>query len=426
MKPTIYTEVLSQIKPSEIEQKKFEKVTKLFLTALNSKLKHACGILGGSGAKDTWLAGAHDVDIFVQFDYQKFAAKSMRLSDILEKTLQNTFPKSKINRLYGSRDYFQLRYEGIDFEIIPILKVTQPAQAKNITDLSPLHSLWVNKHAVKQKDDIRLAKQFCKANGLYGAESYISGFSGYVLEILVAHYGSFEKLLKASLKWKDKEVVDPANHYPKKDALFHLNSSKQHSPLVLVDPMDKNRNASAALSRDKFIKFKTKAGEFLKKPAVSFFVKPELSLLVLQKETKQNKLHLVFLEVQPKTGKRDVVGSQLVKAFEFIQKRLKVFGVQSSGWDWDKSKEAVFYFFTTKDKQPLYELRAGPPLELKEYVIDFRKRHKDTFEKDGKIWAKIKVEHTELGEFVKHLVKEGYVKERVGNIKINLRENIIL
>ncbi len=416
MKPTIYTEVLSKIKPSEIEQKKCKNITKLFLTTLNSKLKDAKGILGGSGAKDTWLAGAHDVDIFVQFDYQKFAAQSGKLSDLLEKTLQKIFLKSKINRLHGSRDYFQLRYEGIDFEIVPILKVTKPAQAKNITDLSPLHSLWVNKHAAKQKDDIRLAKQFCKANGLYGAESYIGGFSGYVLEILVAHYGSFEKLLKASLKWKDKEIVDPANHYPKKDALFHLNSSKQHSPLILVDPMDQDRNASAALSRNKFIELKKKAREFLKEPAVSFFVKPELSLTALQKEAKHSKRHLVYLEVQPKLGKRDVVGSQLVKAFEFIQQRLRVFGIHKSGWDWDKGSEAVFYYFTEKDEQPAFEIRAGPPLELKQYATDFKKRHKDTFEKDGKIWAKIKVEHTGLGGFVKHLIKEKYIAEKISKI----------
>ena len=420
MKPTIYPEVLSKIKPNETEQKKCEKITKLFLTTLNSKLKDAKSILGGSGAKDTWLSGSHDVDIFVQFDYAKFATQSGKLSDLLEKTLQKTFPKAKINRLHGSRDYFQLRYEGIDFEIVPILKVTKPAQAKNITDLSPLHSLWVNKHAAKQKDDIRLAKQFCKANGMYGAESYIGGFSGYVLEILVAHYGSFEKLLKASLKWKDKDVVDPANHYPKKDALFHLNSSKQHSPLILVDPMDKNRNASAALSRERFIEFKKKANEFLNKPAVSFFVKSDLSLMMLQKEAKQSKLYLAYLEVQPKSGKRDVVGSQLVKAFEFIQKKLRWFGVQTSGWDWDKGKKVVFYFLTEKDTQPSFELRAGPPLQLKEYAADFRKRHKDTFEKDGRVWAKIKVEHTKLEEFVKHLVKDKYVRERVSAIKINL------
>lgn len=418
MKSTIYTEVLSKIKPNEIEQKKCEKITKLFLTTLNSKLKDAKGILGGSGAKDTWLSGSHDVDIFVQFDYAKFAAQSGKLSDLLEKTLQKTFPKAKINRLHGSRDYFQLRYEGIDFEIVPILKVTKPIQAKNITDLSPLHSLWVNKHAAKQKDDIRIAKQFCKANGLYGAESYIGGFSGYVLEILVAHYGSFEKLLKASLKWKDKEVVDPANHYPKKDALFHLNSSKQHSPLILVDPMDKNRNASAALSRDKFIELKKKANEFLNKPAVSFFVKTELNLITLQKEAKQSKLYLAYLEVQPKSGKRDVVGSQLVKVFEFIQKKLKGFGVQKSGWDWDKNKEAIFYFLVEKDIQPSFELRAGPPLELKEYAVDFKKQHKDTFEKDGKVWAKVKVEYVRLGKFVKHLIKEEYVKERIKIIKM--------
>jgi len=49
-------------------------------------------------------------------------------------------------------------------------------------------------------DEIRIAKAFCYANNCYGAESYISGFSGYALELLVYHYKSFLKFIKSMVK----------------------------------------------------------------------------------------------------------------------------------------------------------------------------------------------------------------------------------
>src|SRR3989338_8070005 len=175
--------VLRKIKPGKDEQKKFSTATASFLKSLNAALgKDGTALLGGSGAKGTWLSGSHDMDVFVAFDYKKYADHSSELSGLLEKGLKKAFPKTGIDRLHGIRDYFQLSYQSLMFEIVPILKINKAEEARNITDISPLHSAWVNKHAAKVKDDIRLLKQFCKANNMYGAESYIGGFSGYVLE----------------------------------------------------------------------------------------------------------------------------------------------------------------------------------------------------------------------------------------------------
>src|SRR3989338_8800207 len=119
----IYAEVLSKIKPAPAEQKQVRKITKAFLAALNSKLKDAKAILGGSGAKDTWLAGNHDVDVFVLFDYKKYSAGSIDLSNLLETALKKAFPTIKLSLVHGSRDYFQLVYQQLNLEVIPILKL---------------------------------------------------------------------------------------------------------------------------------------------------------------------------------------------------------------------------------------------------------------------------------------------------------------
>ncbi len=408
--------VLKKIKPGKEEINNFNKVSKEFLTKLNSKLKDAKVILGGSGAKDTWLSGNHDVDLFVQFDKKKFSPESHLISQYLEKALKKSFPKLKIEQLHGSRDYFQLNYKNLNFEVVPIIKINKSEEALNITDISPLHAVWVNNNAQKLKDEIRLAKQFCRANKLYGAESYISGFSGYVLEILVVYYGGFEKLLKASLKWKDKEVIDPEkNHKNQHMALFNLNKSKLQSPIIVVDPVDKERNAAAALSKEKMQLFQKVARQFLKKPSEKLFVKEEISQDKLMKE----KGHLVFLNIVSLEGKHDVVGVKLLKAFEFLKKELFVFKVNKSGWDWNEDENALFYFVLKENKIPEFKVRNGPPLKLKEHVQNFKKANKNTFIKDNKLFAKIKVEHPKLEDFVKHLLSQKYFKEKVKKVKMN-------
>ena len=340
----------------------------------------------------------------------------MELTLHLEKALNKAFPKVKISKLHGSRDYFQLTYHKYEFEIVPIIKISKSEKALNITDVSTLHSVWVNKNAKNIKDDIRLVKQFCKANKIYGAESHISGFSGYILEILVAHYGSFEKLLKSSLKWKNKQVIDPEKYYQGKDVFFNLNKSKLQSPLIIIDPVDKNRNAAAALSEERFAQFKKLAKKYLDQPNQKFFEKQEINLEKLKK-----KGNLVHLELKALIGKRDVVGVKLLKAFGFLEKELEPFGLKFSEWDWGQKRKADFYFVVKNKELPEFEVRSGPPLKLKDYVKDFKKKNKNTFTKNGKIFAKIKVKHRKLSSFVKNSVNDDYFKEKVNEVvKINV------
>src|SRR3989344_7440492 len=269
----ILNEVLEEIQPDEKYQKDISLRLNSIIEKINRNQKNIKAILGGSGAKGTWLK-TFDADIFVLFNYSKYNDKSDKLSDALEKILRNKF--RKIIRLHGSRDYFQIKENNFTFEIVPILEIKKASQAKNITDVSPLHSNWVRKHK-NLVNDMKLTKQFCQAQNVYGAESYIRGFSGYVCEILTVHYGSFPNLMKNAAKWSDKEVVDVQKYYRGKDVFKIVNTSKLMSPLVVIDPVQKDRNAAAALGNEKFEAFKKAAGGFLKNPSKAFFVKKELS-----------------------------------------------------------------------------------------------------------------------------------------------------
>ena len=162
--------ILDEIRPSERERKEVKKIIESVIS--NIKLNDAKLEIGGSYAKNTFLSGNHDIDIFAKFPYSKYKTKD------ISKEL-NRMLKMKNKKVHGSRDYFQFEKKGYNFELIPVLDIKNSSQARNITDVSPLHKKWVNKH-LKNPDEVRLIKKFCRAQNVYGAESYIKGFSCYV------------------------------------------------------------------------------------------------------------------------------------------------------------------------------------------------------------------------------------------------------
>ena len=310
-------EVVKEISPTKEERKALKLKLDSFLKKLNKNLKGAKVVLGGSGAKDTWLRGVKDADFFVLFNYNRFKNRSDELSDLLESMIKKNF---KFKRVHGSRDYFQVKERNMIFEIIPVLDIKRAEQAINITDISPLHAKFVGKHK-KLADDIRLMKQFCKAQRFYGAESHIAGFSGYSCEVLTIHYKGFMNLVRSAAKWKQKVVIDPMKYYRRKNPLAEMNTSKIESPLVLVDPVQKGRNVTAALGLEKFNLFKNACAKFLKKPSRDFFIEKSFDIEKIIKKAHGRKL--LLFEAKPLSGKEDVVGSKLVKVMEFLVADLK-------------------------------------------------------------------------------------------------------
>src|SRR3989338_2782927 len=360
---TITSRVLERIRPSAMERKEWNVVVDEFLLKLNKGLVNATAIVGGSGAKDTWLAGNADIDVFVRYDHS-FSLRSGELADLLEKVLAKMFSGCTKERVHGSRDYFKFEYGVLSFEVVPILNISTAGDAVNITDVSPLHTKWVNKNGEGLKDEIRLAKKFCKG----------------------------------------------------KNVLFELNKSKLQSAVIVIDPVDKVRNASAALGVEKCKIFQQKAKEYLLKPEENFFVVQKVTFEGLQKEAILQKLALVYIECEGQEGKEDVVGTKLLKVFEFLREELGKFIVVKSGWQWRMGERGIFYFLLKLNKIDDEEIIKGPPLRLASFVLEFKKKHRVCFEEKGVMYAREKVEFTGVEEFVKDLLKKKYVEERVEKI----------
>ena len=403
----LLNEVLKDILPTKQEREESHKLVTDLFKKLNQSLKKnklaAKAVLGGSYAKDTWLRGDYDIDVFVQFSSKH---KKDDLSNLLAKALKPW----KYERVHGSRDYFWVKQKKFKFEIVPVLEVKKQ-EAENVTDFSPLHVTWVNKNGKKYKDDIRLFKKFCKAQGIYGAESYIRGFSGHVVDILAIHHKGFIPLLKAAAKWKPKTIVDYYHTYDKK-ALFVLNKSKIQGPLIIIDPVQKERNSAAALSKDKYDGLVAAAQKFLKKPGKEAFVETEVDLGKLAKRG-----HLVMVKALAPKGKEDVVGTKLLLVFEYLKRYLKDFDIITSGWKWDKEKKAQYWYVLKERKLSETMLRPGPPVQMADAVNNFKKTHKKTFIKNKRIMAQIKRPYRTPEQAVQAAAKDTYVKQRKISLK---------
>lgn len=407
---TILKEVSERIRP---ESKKLLKDIDSFLAKLNKEIAKskidAKAVVGGSMSKDTHLKGDHDCDVFVRFNY---SYKGQDLSLMLEKILKPFKPEL----VHGSRDYYHIK-ASINYELVPVLEIEDPKMAVNVTDMSPLHTTWVNKHN-GMNNEIRLAKQFCKAARVYGAESYIKGFSGHVLDILTIHYGGFIKLLEAAQTWKDKEIIDDEGYYEGKKPLLELNRAKIDSPIIVIDPVLSERNAAAALSYEKLEKFKKKAAEFMAAPSIEFFEIKPVTLADLKKKAGTDLL--IAFDVKSQEGKEDVVGAKLMKAFQLIRNQLKFndFVLKDSDWVWDKKADALFWYII--DPKELFSITkwVGPPTWEKERAQSFREKHRNTFIENSRVCTYVKRRYTKAEDLMQDVLKDPMLIEKVKKITL--------
>lgn len=370
--------------------------------------------VGGSFAKGTITKNQeYDIDIFVRFGW-----KYESLSDILEGLLRDVGKSMKISifRMHGSRDYFRFDAgDRISFEIIPVVRIKKVREARNVTDLSYFHVNYVKRNLNKNiAREINLAKKFCKARRVYGAESYINGFSGYGLECLIIYYKSFEKMIRELVKIKERIVIDPAKHYKKKENVFYeMNESKLNGPIILVDPTWKERNVLAALNWESFMKFQSDCKRFLKNPSGKFFEFESIDEKKILEFAKGKKAEFVHVILETNRQEGDIAGTKLKKFVQFLEREIsKYFEVLSKEFSYSLGRKADFYI-VAKSKREI--IRIGPPKEMKKGASEFRKKNKNVFEKNGILHAKVRVDFS-TREFLEKFSREE--KKKINEMSI--------
>lgn len=212
-------------------------------------------LLVGSVAKGTHLTEA-ELDIFVCFPRTV-------PRDALEKTglALGEFLEDKV-RMYAEHPYTRGRWKGSEVEIVPCYRIADASERMSAVDRTPLHAAYViGRLRPGQADQVRLLKAFCEGVGVYGAEAKVQGFSGYLCELLVLRYGTFQGTLEAATHWRLGEAI----------TLDQAATKAFAEPLVVVDPVDPGRNVASAVGEETLATFVHAAREFLVRPDLAYF-----------------------------------------------------------------------------------------------------------------------------------------------------------
>jgi tRNA CCA-adding enzyme len=376
----ITKQILEEISLPKEEYEEYKKIAESIIKQIKKQKIEAK--IGGSFAKQTVIKKDNqDIDIFVQFEKENDIKK-------LDKILKKIKTKGKLKKVHGSRDYFQLIFPQVTLEIIPTVKIKNPEEANNITDLSLSHVKYINKKTrlnPRLRNEIKLAKLFCQAAECYGAESYIQGFSGYALELLVYHYRTFKRFLK---KVEKEKIIDIEKQFKnKRQILREINSAKLISPIILIDPTFKHRNVTAALNNatlEKFIEYKN---QFLRKPSVEFFKKRTIDKEKIKKYAEITNSKFMEIEITTKKQEGDIAGTKMKKYFNFLitQLKNKEQKVLISEFIYKGLGQKATGYLVVKEKKRI-EVE-GPEIKMREQALKFKKARKEVFEKDNHIWA---------------------------------------
>jgi tRNA nucleotidyltransferase (CCA-adding enzyme) len=366
--------VLEKIKPTEAEIKALLSVQ----NELASMITEAARKLGisdvfpkmvGSAARGTWLSGTHDIDVFISFP-EETSRQELESSGLAIARYVAGFSEQVEDR-HAEHPYLHVVFRGFDVDLVPCFRVASACQIKSAVDRTPFHNEFVKTRIKGCEDDVLLLKQFMRGGEVYGSELKTQGFSGYLTELLIIYYGSFEKTIQAACSWKPGEKIDIMQHAE----IAH------EEPLVMIDSTDPKRNVAAALSLDKFCIFIDHCREFLANPGMEFFFPHPLlpvedsEILEIFRKRKTGQLAIVF---KTPDVVEDVLYPQLYKAEEAAVNLLKDydFSVVKSGV-WSGKKQSVLLLELISNTLPNVKKQIGPPVWVKSHAERFKARYKD-------------------------------------------------
>ncbi|PSQ64640.1 MAG: hypothetical protein BRD24_09925, partial [Halobacteriales archaeon SW_9_67_24] len=190
----------------------------------------------GSSARGTWLPGDRDIDLFVRFPPD--------------------LPREDLER-HGL---------AVGHDLVPCFRVESATEIRSAVDRTPFHTRYLDSRLdAGLAADVRLAKAFLSAIGVYGSDLRTRGFSGYLVELLTLEHGGFRSLIEAAADWRSPVRFDPEDHGDAGNEGFD-------DPLVVVDPTDPGRNVAAVLSTSNLARFQHYARDLLADLRESAFV----------------------------------------------------------------------------------------------------------------------------------------------------------
>lgn len=341
-------QIISKIEKTVIPSKNTEKLKKQIadeaFILVKNQIKNYPEIVGlefgGSYAKNTWLSQEADIDIFLKF---KKSTSNEEFIDISKKVGFESMKKYSPYVRYSEHPYVEARIKKTRINVVPCYDVNI-GEWKSSADRSPFHTKYMqNALTTKMRNEVRILKTFLKSTKIYGAEIAKQGFSGYVSEVLILNFGSFENVIKSIAKIKQNQIIG------KTSKIFETS-------IIIVDPIDSNRNLAAAISEENIGKFILACRSFQNKPALHFFKPKKLRL------AKNNWENILVVQFNFKTRSPDIIWGQIKRATTSLVTQLELggFNVLRSKSYSDEQNEACLFFLLESTKIPKNYIKSGP------------------------------------------------------------------
>jgi tRNA nucleotidyltransferase (CCA-adding enzyme) len=399
---SIIQEATESSVPSKPKQSKLEKISKEIEKEIVSyKDKRISRVLiGGSFAKGTWLENDTDIDFFVMIEPNVERAEFEELGKSVG---YHALKKYKPYLRYSEHPYVEGKVDGTRINIVPCYRV-EKNKWKSAADRSPFHTEFMQtKLNENLKSQVRVLKKFLKAVGIYGSQIAVSGFSGYVTEVLILKYGSFKGVLQVFSELK-------SNHIISIDPPIEKVIEKFTSSIIIIDPIDSNRNLGAAISANCVAKFVLASRLFLRYPSIEFLRKSRRPNAKIRNQIKSNLLIIDF-NIQKRSP--DILWGQLKRKLSSISKMLSNsrFEIINKFCFTDEEKRAVFIFMIEFTNLPKITMNKGPEVYLKAETDSYiRKRASNSI----MLWTDsmriVSIEETKLISIKEHaslIIKKG-------------------
>jgi len=370
--------VLRRTRPKSLEREKIlELAERMKLRVSNAVSEGGLDAevrIDGSVAKDTWLSGEADIDIFMRVS---LALTRDELETTCLRIVRKALKGHRIIERYAEHPYVEAWVEGTRVNVVPCYRV-EKGNWKSATDRTPFHTEYMKSHLDENlRDETRLLKKFMKGIGIYGAEIKVGGFSGMLCETLSLFYGTFRNTVTQASDWRRGETIDVERYYEgRREEIEQLFDN----PLVVIDPVDRGRNAAAAVSGRRMWEFVAASRAFVQKPSLRFFYptapKP-LSVGQLRSTMTRRGSVLLLIQIGKVDAVVDILWSQLYKTERSLRNLLQEndFEVsRSASWSDEENANTILFELTgatlSQSKRHL-----GPPVSRREESERFLAKH---------------------------------------------------
>ena len=395
---------------------------------ISSYIKGEFGLethFAGSTGRGTCMSGDKDIDLFVLFpkDTDRKTLEQQGLT-VGKRAFENFEGEYRVE--YAEHPYIKGEIEGHEVEIVPCYKLS-PDNIKSAVDRTPHHSKWASENlGEQQKRDAVILKKFLNSGGLYGSSLKVRAFSGYLCEILIAHYGSFKELAEAAENWSQNQVIDPEGHY-EGELPQDLEEKFSDEPLVVIDPVDPERNVASVMSTENYAKVIHRFWQFNKEPSMKFF--HEESRDVSEFEIKQEidkRAQFLVMEFGSPEAVEDVIYPQMRKALRRIKGELEKqdFRLFESGFHVGDEKTRIF--IEVEGTLPELRQQKGPKVfHGVDHLEQFTQKYENTFIKDDRIYAKVDREHTRAKQYLNQFLSKDVEQLEEQGIPEHIAEKIV-